>query len=216
MKLFPTDKVKKFFDILQKLSGSTPIDSSTYRYKDYLTIYTKDSNHIPSTREVFVNRTVAKWLKGKYAIIYRKSDLGVEYKQYVSITNIAHFNDWSVTGYVGVGLMDYANPYSSSLFAKEHFGHNTCLNIEGEWSENGDKHTKLLSYISMEDVPTKEYVFRAYDFTKYPKRGVSSDKAMKKIETTMSFFAKTENSAYEQKNHYKGNLTITELIEIKQ
>lgn len=215
MKLFTTDKVKKFFNILEKLSGSTPIDPSSYRYKDYLTIYTKDSHHIPSTREVFVNRTVAKWLKGKYAIIYRKSDLGVEYKQYVSITNIAHFNDWSVTGYVGVGLMDYANPYNSLIFGKEKFDHNTCISIEGEWIENNENHMKILSLISMEDVPTKEYVFRAYDFTKYPKRGVSRDKAMKKIETTISFLAKTENSAYEQKNHYKGNLTITELIEVK-
>lgn len=215
MKLFPTNKVKKFFDILERLSGGTPIDKSNYRYKDYLTIYTKESSHAPSTREVFVNRTVNKWLKGKFAIIYRKSDLGCTYKQYVSITHLAYFNDWSVTGYVGGGLLDYANPYSSSIFAKEHFDHNTCLNLEGEWCENGDKHTKLLSYISMEDVPTKEYVFRAYDFSKYPSRGVSREKAMKKIETTISFFAKTENSAYDMKNHHKSNLSIGELIEIK-
>lgn len=215
MKLFTTDNVKKFFNILEKLSGSTPIDTSSYRYKDYITIYTKESNHVPSTREVFVNRTINKWLKGKYAVIYRKSDLGVEYKQYVHITNCAYYNDWSVTGYVGVGLMDYANPYSSSLFAKEHFDYNTCLNIEGEWCENYEKHLKILSLISMDDVPTKEYVFKAYDFTKYPKRGVSSDDAMKKIETTISFFAKTEKSAFEEKRLYKGNLIITDLFEVK-
>lgn len=215
MKLFSTDKVKKFFNILEKLSGSTPIDPSSYRYKDYLTIYTKDSKHIPSTREVFVNRTVAKWLKGKFAIIYRKSDLDCFYKQYVSITNLAYYNDWSVTGYVGGGFLDYANPYSSSIFAKEHFDHNTCLNLEGEWCENGEKHMKLLSVITMEDVPTKEYVFKAYDFSKYPSRGVSREKALEKIETTISFSAKTEGQAYDLKDHYKGNLSIGELIEIK-
>ena len=65
-KLFKKEKVVKFFNILDKLSMMYPVDLSNYPWKDYRTIYTEDSKHIPSEREVFVNRTINKWLKGKY------------------------------------------------------------------------------------------------------------------------------------------------------
>ncbi|MFA6089900.1 MAG: hypothetical protein WC755_08635, partial [Candidatus Woesearchaeota archaeon] len=54
-------------------------------------------------------------------------------------------------------------------------------------STENENHLKILSLISMEDVPEKEYVFKAYDFSKYPSRGVSRENALKKIETTISF-----------------------------
>jgi hypothetical protein len=220
-KLFPVKQVKKFFNILEKLSGSIPIDNSNYPWKDYQTIYTKESNHTPCTREVFVHRTINKWLKSKYLIIYRVSDLGVTYKQYVSITKCHYNNDWGC-GYINVGLLDYIKPYDSTSFGGEKIKHNEAIELEGEWCENGDIHHQLLKYCSMENVPNKEYIFKAYDWAKYPKRKKKGIDSMDLITTTKSFIAKTEHQAYnmrenfnEQMNETENKISIGELIEVK-
>lgn len=225
-RLFKSEDVKKFFNILERLSGSIPVDKSNYPWENYHTVYTKDSNHTPSTREVFVHRTVNKWLKGKYLVIYRESDLGVIYKQYVSISLLHYYNDYSSTGYVGASLIDYVNPYSSSIFGteKEKYNHNNTLNLEGEWSKNPDVHHSFLEMISMNDVPKKEYVFKAYDFKKYPKKVKKGSNPRDIMETTKSFIAKTEHEAYQLKNKFEkedksenidDKLLISELVEVK-
>lgn len=220
-KLFTIDNVNKFFNILDSLSGSTPVDKDSYRYKDYQTIYTKESKHVPCTREVFVHRTINKWFKGKYLIIYKQSDLGVSYKQYVSISCLSYHNDWSGSGYISVSLFDYAKPFDSILFHGEKIKHNNAISIEGQWCENGDVHNQLLSFITMNDVPNKEYVFQAYDWDKYPKRKKKGVDPMDLVKTTKSFIAKTEHHAYEMKKNYEKNsndeqkLSIGELIEIR-
>ena len=220
-KLFAVEQVKKFFDILDRLSGSIPVDKSHYPWKNYQTIYTKDSNHCPSTREVFVHKTINKWLKGKYLIIYRVSDLGIVYKQYVTISRIAYKNDWG-SGYLDIGLIDYIQPYNSTLFGGEKFKYNDILDLEGEWCENGNKHHELLKLSSIDDVPDKEYIFKAYDWSKYPKRKKKGVDPIELIKTTKSFIAKTEVQAYKLKNkfekqskEYKSQLIIGDLLEVK-
>lgn len=217
-KLFTTEQVKKFFNILDRFSGSIPIDKSKYPWENYQTIYTKDSEHVPCTREVFVNRTVNKWLKGKYLIIYRVSDLGCTYKQYISISQIAYQNDWG-SGYLNVGLVDYTKPYEVLLFKGEKIRHNDALRLEGEWCDNKDKHVKLLEFSSMSGVPNKEYIFKAYDWSKYPKRVKKGIDPKDIMRTTKSFIAKTEHQAYELKDKFekkhKGQLYISELLEVK-
>lgn len=213
--LFPVDKVKKFFEILDRLSGSYPIDLTNYPWKNYQTIYTKDSKHTPCTREVFVHRTINKWLKGKALIIYRESELGVEYKQYVSITSLSYYNDWS-GGHINVGLLDYAQPYNPTLFTGEKFKHNDVIHLEGEWCDDLTLHTQLLTMVTMENVPEKEYIFKAYDWSKYPKRVKKGQDPKELIETTVSIKAKTLNAAYKEKNKLKTALIIGDLIEIKE
>lgn len=217
--LFEVNKVKKFFKILDKLTGSIPVNSDNYRYKDYQTIYTKESKHIPSTREVFVNRTINKWLKGKALIIYKTSDLGIQYKQYISITHLSYKNNWS-SGYIDVGIIDYCQLYNSSMFGGSlKIEHNDALNLEGEWCNDLSKHNVLIDLTSMSDVPEKEYVFKAYDFNKYPKRNKKGVDPKELMETTKSFFAKTSFGAYEAKRRFEkesdGKLLISELIAIK-
>lgn len=219
-KLFKQEQVKKFFDILERLSGGIPIDKSNYPWKDYQTIYTEDSNHCPCTREVFVHRTIYKWLKGKYLIIYRESDLGVQYKQYVSVTTLNYLNDWSTTGYISVGLLDYSKPYDSNIFSGEKFNHNICLNLEGEWSD-GKIHNKILKLILL-DIPEKEFIVKAYDFGKYPKRVKKGTDPLDLIKTTISIKARTYNEFYKNKEKFqdkiketKSKLVLGDIIEIK-
>lgn len=219
-KLFTVKQVKKFFDILKRLSGSIPIDKSNYPWKDYQTVYTKESNHIPCTREVFVHRTIYKWLKGKYLIIYKESSLGIQYKQYVSITSLVYHNDWSVTGYISVGLLDYAKPYDSEMFGSgEKFNYNTCINLEGEWSD-GKIHQHLLKLIML-DIPEKEFIIEIFDWNKYPKRVRKGTDPMDKIKGTLSIKAKTYHEFYNKKlslfeKEYKGTRIIFgDIIEIK-
>jgi len=219
-RLFKPEQVRKFFDILERLSGSIPIDKSNYPWKDYQTIYTKDSTHTPCTREVFVHRTIYKWLKGKYLILYKVSDLGIQYKQYLSITSLAYYNDWSVTGYINVGLLNYANPYSNEIFgADEKFNHNVCLNLEGEWSD-GKIHQQILKLVSL-DIPEKEFVVQAYDFAKYPKRVKKGEDPKEKIKTTISIKAKTYHEFYQNKKKFedkcketKSQLLLGDIINI--
>lgn len=221
-KLFSPEKVKKFFRILSKLSGSIPIDQSNYPWRDYKTIYTKDSNHCPCAREVFVHRTINKWLRGKALIIYRVSDFKFQYKQYVSIAMLHYLNDWS-DGYINVSLIDYSRPLDESLFNGEKIKYNDALKLEGEWCDDLSTHNKILEFISMDNVPIKEYVFIAYDFSKFPKRKKKGVDSMELIKTTRSFFAKTEYEAYElmnkyQDNSYKNNtqIYVSNLIETKE
>ena len=220
-KLFKKEKVIKFFNIIDKLSMMYPVDLSNYPWKDYQTIYTKDSKHIPSEREVFVNRTINKWLKGKYLIIYRMSDLGIQYKQYINIIRLNYSNSWE-GGYISAGVFDYSKTCVTGILEDFRFRYHDVLNLEGEWCNNLEKHLKIMNLLLLTDIPEKEYVFKAYDFSKYPKRNNTDESALKAIETTKSFIAKTEHQAYKLKREFeidslehKGQLSIGELIEVK-
>ncbi len=198
-KLFNTERVKKFFDILERLNGGYSINESEQIYKGY------DENNpdiVYSQRHVFVNRTINKWLKGKYLIVYRLSQLGVQYKQYVYISQLNYNNNMSSTGYIGCYLIDFANPYDSFL-KKENFKHNDIISLEGEWCSNSKQHDIIFNMLRMDDVPEKEYTFKAYDFNKYPKKVKRGVDPKEMIKTTISFNAKTEHEAFQKKKEYE-------------
>lgn len=220
-RLFTTKQVKKFFDIIQRLSMSCPSDKTNYPWVNYQTIYTKDSNHCPSEREVFVNRTINKWIKGKYLVLYRTTDLGITYKQYILVSSLCYRNDfWD--GYIDVGMVDYTDPYRGQVFGGFKIRYNDALDLEGEWSVDNSIHRKLLEYISMDNVPLKEYVFNAYDWSRYPKRVKRGTDLNELLKTTKSFLARTDSEAYKKKEEFqklpsdlKNQIEIGDLIDIR-
>lgn len=198
-KLFDKNKVKKFFDILEKLDGSFPINKTKQIYRGYKK---NNPNIVYSQRHVFVNRTINKWFKGKYLIIYKTSKLGITYKQYINISNIEYKNDESSTGYIKCYFIDYCDVFENILKI-EKFKYSNVISLEGEWCLNSDKHDQLLSLLKMNDVPKKEYVFKAYDFNKYSPKIKNGINPKKSIETTISFKAKTEYEAFKLKKQYE-------------
>lgn len=206
MRLFDKDKVKKFFNILGKKKRYYKADYNIYKGYDK---NNPDYNYCE--QDVFVNRTVHKWFSGKYLIYF---DPETELKKYYLTTRIEVKHDYSINN-LTVYLIDYGN--ISSLINTKIVNEFIILSAEGIWIDDPKEyHDKVLSMFSFTDLPDNEYIFRAYDFSKYPKRGVSREKALKKIETTISFIAKTESQAYNMKKNYKSNLTITDLIETRE
>ena len=65
------------------------------------------------------------------------------------------------------------------------------------------------------NIPKKQYVFRTYDFDKYPKRAKSREEALKKISSTITFECVTLHEAYKEKNKSEFKHQIAELIEVK-
>ena len=150
-------------------------------------------------------------------IIYKVSNLGITYKQYVSLSSMKYCNSMSSLDYISVGLIDYLQPYSSNIFGGLNINHNDALYLEGEWCNDLSKHIQLMEFISMTDVPEKEYVFKAHDWSKYSENAKDPKELMR---TTKSFIAKTEHNAYELKkkfeNKNKGEFIISDLLEVKQ
>lgn len=206
-KLFTTQQIQRYFTILNKMGRVVE--------NKYLG-YDKKNPHItPCQKEVFVNRTLNKWLKNKYVILYAVSEQTDEqYKEYVSISNIQYYLNAYGGDKLSVSIYDYSKPMD--IWNSIKISHNDALDLEGEWIEDPTEyHHKLLkmTYLS---IPEKEYVFEMHDFSKCPKRGVKKEIALERIKTTISFKAKTEREAYILKSkHNIPNQVIGELIQVK-
>jgi len=207
-KLFDPKQVKKFFEILYSLDRTTKGKGDIYEGYDQ-----NNSHIVKCQQEVFVNRTVNKWLKGKYVVLYSVSDnTGIAYKRYIYTSRIDLKLSWGM-GDLIVYICDYARP--AEFINTIDIGHNQALALEGEWSENKDKHNVLLDMFNIESVPEKEYVFKAYDFNKYPKRKKRNVDSKKLMETTFKIFAKTEHEAYSKKKSMStSEFVIMELLEV--
>lgn len=208
MKLFDTKKVQKFFSILHKMERGVAV------------VKGKDIYEGKCQKQIFVKRTLNKWLSGKVLIIYKESEqTGVEYKQYVSITNIEYCLGWGEE--IDVNLFDYTRP--TDIFNKNSFNHNSILSLEGEWSENSDIHHQILKLTYL-NIPEKDYVFKTYDWNKYPKRRKkhqTEDDIIKLMEGTISFRAKTEKEAYRKKKKFEKSeenkiTMLSDVIEIRE
>lgn len=210
MKLFTTDQVKKFFNILQKMDRGFPIGISKY------TGYDKLNPHLtPCEKEIFVKRSIHKWLKGKYLIFYKTDkETDREFKQYISITNIRYSLGWGDD--LDVRIYDYAQPMN--IWTEMKISHNDALRLEGEWSDDVI-HKNLLNLFTL-TIPEKEYVFKAYDLSK-TKTSKKKIKSYKETETTISFMARTEKEAYKKKREHEKAaiddkiLISSDIIEIK-
>ena len=69
--------------------------------------------------------------------------------------------------------------------------------------------------LTVPNLPLREFIFKTYDFDKYPKRkkkGQSEEDIYKLLESTISFQAETHNKAYKLKKEFeksqKGRLVI--------
>jgi hypothetical protein len=214
MKLFELIQVEKFFTILDKMNRGYSIDP----LKDIYRGYDKNNPHISfCQRQVFVKRTLNKWLKGKSLILYKTSEqTNIEYKQYINIVGISY--ELSYGTKISVSYYDYTRPVD--IFNCLSIDHNNALRLEGEWSD-GKIHNELLNFFVL-DLPEKEFKFRCHDMSKFPKRkkkGQTSEEIMKSLETTKSFYAQTEKEAYRKRDRFlesdefkNSELIISELI----
>ena len=205
MKLFTKEQIQKFFSILDRMDRCV---SNTWVNPNSKSLSNPDKVCYYCQKEVFVLRTINKWLKGKLLIIYKTSEQsGKEYKQYISIRNCSFLLDYGGRT-ITVDIYDYSKPMD---FWKEiDISCNELFGLEGEWCENSDLHNTLLK-LTVLDIPEKEYVFKTYDFDKYPKRrkkGQTDDEVIESLAGEISFFAQTEKEAYIKKETFqKSNKT---------
>ena len=196
--LFKNEHIKKLFNILNRLNRCV---DKKYNGR--------------CEREVFVRRSLNKWFKGKYLIWLCEDEMfGLYYNRYVHIKEVEFALNYSTE--LKISFFDYSRPMD--FFNEIVLNHNTLLNLEGEWCKNAEKHNQILK-LTVTDLPEKEYVFKAYDFSKWPKRkkkGVTDSDCYKLIKTTISFKATTIKDAYKQVKKHKGKLVIIpEILEIK-
>jgi hypothetical protein len=193
MKLFTVAQVKKFFSILDRMDRHVSNIWVNPNTKDFL-----DQNKIYyyCQKEVFVQRTLNKWLKNKYLILYKESEqTELEYKQYISILSVRYFLSYGDN--LRIIFFDYSKP--TNIWNSLEISHNSALMLEGEWTD--DKiHNQLLQFFKL-DIPEKEYVFECFDWSKYPKikkKSQTTDDIYKLIKKEISFKAKTEKEAYKK------------------
>ena len=74
--------------------------------------------------------------------------------------------------------------------------HNDVLDLEGEWIEDPTNYHHALAKMTMLNIPEREFVFEAYDMTKFSKKRNKKEY----LETTVSVNAMTEKEAYRRKN----------------
>lgn len=126
--LFSPDKVRKFFDILGRLGRE---QSGTYKG------YYKIGGSVPCQKEVFVNRTLNRYLRGKHLIWYRKSlTSGIYYNCYATIGRIEFILGWG--NEIKVYFSDYSRP--ADLLSSIKLRPNEVFDLEGQWCDNDDLH----------------------------------------------------------------------------
>jgi hypothetical protein len=201
--LFKTEHIKKLFSILNRLNRSTDVK---YEGK--------------CEREIFIRRILNKWFKNKHLIWLCESEqTGVYYNRYITIIKVEYALHYATE--LNVIFFDYSRPMS--LWNEITLDHNKLLDIEGIWCKNNKKHKQILK-LTVPNLPLREFVFKTYDFDKYPKRkkkGQTEEDIYKLIESTISFRAGTHKKAYELKKEFeknqKGKLVICpDIIKIKE
>lgn len=198
-RLFRPEDVKRFFDRLYSMGRM-----SCKRYDKRC------------EREVFVRRTVSKYLKGYFVVLYTQDEnTGLTYKRYVSINNIRYALDYGNN--LEVSITDYARPYS--WFNSIKIGHNEALELDGLFTD-GEEHKLLYKFMSMDDVKDKEFVYSGYDFTKYPtrkKKGQTEDDIRELMKVEKVVIAKVEADADKQIKKLQGrDFLLQGLKEIRE
>lgn len=208
-KLFTTKEIQKYFNILHRLKRE-----SCNWYKGY---YTNNSDYAPCQQDIFIHRTINKWFKNKYFILYDVDEnSNLQYKKYIQVLSI-HFgygygDDFRVYYY------DYSRP--SKLLNSIIIDHNKALSLEGEWCKDNKEHLQILKMCTL-NIPEKEFIIEIFDWNKYPKRVRKGTDPMDKIKGTLSIKAKTYHEFYNKKlslfeKEYKGTRIIFgDIIEIK-
>lgn len=183
-KLFTTEQVKRFFNILESKERA-----QCERYKG---IDKANPNRVPCEKEIFVDRTINKWFNSKYLILFRENErLGTEYKNYIFISSISYRLGWGEE--IEISYFDYNSP--QNFYQEMKISHNKALRLEGIWCEDGSLHTALYEIMQL-DIPEREFSFTAYDWSKYKTRGRGTEaQKLEKIKTSVTVFAKTHKEA---------------------
>ena len=170
MVLFETKKVSKFFEILYRLDRHIPINNV---------------NNIKCQKEIFLRRTVNKWLKNKFLVLYKNAEpLDYEYKQFIKINKISFILGWGHE--LCVEYYNYSTP--ATIFNHLNLDNNDIHSLEGEWSIDETNHNIIRKLCSMNDLPIKKYVFKAYRINNLDQ------------EVFVNFYAQTEKEAYKLKH----------------
>ena len=210
-KLFNHKDVRKFFDILERLGRGTE-----KRYKGFDKL---NPDYSPCEKEVFVKRTISKWFKGKHLIYFSKEKYGEYIKQYLYITKVSYYLGWGEE--IEVGVLDYSRPYD--IFNSKKVGFNTLIGTEGIWceDENSQEDHYTLMNLTILNLPKKEFVFKAYDWNKYPKRkkrGQTEEDIKQLMTVPYVVVAQTEGEARDKLKDYavENDIHVTgELMEVR-
>ena len=143
MLLFPDiNKVKKFFDLLIKKER-----------------HTLDRYNGVCGKEVFVRRTINKWLAGKHLIYYAENkETGIEYKRYLFISRLKFMLNWGISD-LELHSFDYCQPQNGII--SEKITHNDIISAEGIWCDDAKDHINFVKKILIND-PIKDFICKTY------------------------------------------------------
>lgn len=125
-------------------------------------------------KEIFIRRTINKWFKNKSLVLYQHNERrNNAYKRYLTISNISYSLTLKANN-IKITFLDYGRPDSTldGLFFGETIHILDARWLEGNWVDNLDEHEKVFKMFSIEDIPNKKYVYKTFDWDKYPSDGV--------------------------------------------
>lgn len=182
MKLFTTEKIQKFFFILKRMDRHV---SNIWVNPFSKSFFDENKINYYCQKEVFVRRTVNKWLKNKLLVLYKTAEpFDYEYKQFIKINKISFVLSWG--NELCVEYYNYSTP--ETIFNHFNLDVGKTHNLEGEWSIDETNHNIIKDLCSMNDLPIKKYVFKALKTNNLKK------------EVFLNFYAKTEKEAYKFKH----------------
>ena len=106
--------------------------------------------------------------------------------------------------------------YNISQVIRKTITFNELFNLEGEWCDSPHEHNNLIFMTSFASIPEKEYIFEAFDLTKFPKKVRRGVDPMELVKITYSITARTLKRAHSIIADLRsGELHFGKLIEIK-
>jgi len=152
-KLFQYNKIRKFFDILSKLERST---TKIYVNPNVKSLSEPDKPIYYCAREVFVERTIGKWFKGKYLILFKNG-----YKKYLYITNIKYALTYGVD--LNITMIDFSRLDNIEEYLSwKTYNFNDLYNLEGQWCQDSSQHNKLLELLKL-NLPIQKFKFKVFN-----------------------------------------------------
>ena len=201
MKLFNEEKVDKFFKLL---STKNRVVSKLYSVE----------GKSKYEKEVFVKRAL-RHLLGKHIEFYHTKPV-LDYltystwdsecwslenkhpmicKRYITISNISYYLGHKED--LEIIISDWMNYPSTAHRLK--LNKNICLDLEGKFTEDTSL-LKTIIEVNNINIPYKEFIFKAYDWDKYPKRVKKGTDVMGKMLIPITVKAQTLNLAYKEIN----------------
>ncbi len=194
-KLFNYQKIRKFFDILERKERST---STIYINPNAKSWLNTNQPCYYCAREVFVNRTIAKWFKGKYLILFENG-----YKKYLFVSHISYGLTWGLDLYIST--LNYASfgnteKVLGQLLEGNKYNFNDLYNLEGIWCEDSSQHKQILNLLKL-DLPILKFKYKVYNtdlFKSLTKKQKTSKNVYEYLTEYIEIEAMTENESYKK------------------